>query len=522
MTLVGRLWLLLAIVLLLSLAAALGTQTDAARQALDDALGLAGLLLAVGLCAAAVVAWWLGHWTRTLHALADQAEALLAHRAVLLGEGSIPEFRPLIRSMNALARRLKDGVDEQAAEIGELRARAHDDPLTRLATRRVFVAALDAALRGAGPRGAGVLLVRVRDLQSMNQRIGRDAADGVLAGVAQVLQSYPAQVRGALAGRLNGSDFGLYLPAAGLGAETAASLVEALRTALPMIEPQADLRIGGVDLPRGGDAAAALAAADEALARAEGLGRFAFEVADDASGAIGERIWHARIAQALDAGAAVLHASPVRDASGGLRHLECALALRLEPGGAFEPAARWAPMAARCGLGAEADLLALDLVLAAVRDDGVPRATGFAPQSLSTPGFALEVLRRLQAAPAVTPRIWIEFTESTVVSQASRMREACALWRPTGVRFGLTQAGVALRALPRLQSFGLDHVKVASALLHGVAGAASTRDLARALAEMLHDMGLQACAQDIDDAADLAALRAIGFDAAGGAAVEPR
>ncbi|MGS0759098.1 hypothetical protein ACVBEH_32575, partial [Roseateles sp. GG27B] len=47
------------------------------------------------------------------------------------------------------------------------------------------------------------------------------------------VMAYPERVRGCVAGRLNGADFALWLPAPGVAAETAHALAEALRASLP-------------------------------------------------------------------------------------------------------------------------------------------------------------------------------------------------------------------------------------------------------------------------------------------------
>ena len=137
------------------------------------------------------------------------------------------------------------------------------------------MAQLDHALQAERQRGGGLLLVRLRQLEAMNRRVGHDATDRLLAALAQVLQSYPRHVKGALTGRLNGSDFALYLPAAGMAEETASSLLQALGAALPTVDREAELVIGGAELPQPCAAAAALALADAALAQAESAGSFA-------------------------------------------------------------------------------------------------------------------------------------------------------------------------------------------------------------------------------------------------------
>lgn len=528
MSLTARAWLVFGVALGAALGAAWGASAALVGDALHDALRTRGdatpwalALLAVAVGSGVALAWTLRTWRRAVDAVATQAEAFGQRRVLITAPRHAPELQRLARAVNAMARRLRRSLDDQAAQIDTLRAQAHGDPLTGLSTRRVFVAELDAALHGASGRGAGLLIVRVCALQAMNQRVGRDAADRLIAAVAQVLQTYPARVRGARVGRLNGSDFALYLPAAGIAAETAASLAQALRAALAVIDPQADLRIGGAELAPVGEASIALAAADEALARAESAERFGVAVDDGAAGAFGERTWAARLAAALDGGSARLGEAPVRDADGRLLHLECTLHLALDAGGAFEPPSRWAAMAQRCGFGVQADLMAIDMALAAIVGDGRPRAVSVAPGSLGTVGFVAEVAQRLARARAAAARLSIEFAEAMVERQPARLREACAQWRSNGARLGLVHAGASPQLLSQAADLGIDHVKIAGAFLHGASTGAAAAAVARGLASLLRGMRLQVIAQDVEDPADLVALWALGFDAACGPAIGP-
>jgi len=471
----------------------------------------AGAALACGIAALAVRAW-----RRPLQAALDQAQALEDRRLVIAGEPSVPELRRLTRSMNSLARRLQAVFEQQAVALDRLRAQAHADAVTGLLQRRPFVAQLNAALRAETQRGSGLLLVRLRQLGAMNRRLGHEATDRLLAALAQVLQSYPRHVRGALTGRLNGSDFALYLPAAGLCAETAHSLVQALRAALATVDPQAELAVGAAELPPGCLATGALARCDGALAQAESDGAFAVSLAEavpvDAP-VPGERDWHTRLSAAWQHERLRLDEQEVRDAQGQLLYLHCPLQLQLEAGKPFEPEPRWRAIAVRCRLAAPLDLAAIGLALAAIRRDGRPRSVHVAAASLASEGFVGEVARRLQGAAAEAARLHIDVAEGAAL-QPRHLQQACAAWRRLGARIGLAHAGARLRPLSRLPALGLDYVKLDAAFLQGVATQPAVCELARGLVALLRGMQLQVIAESVADAADREALWRLGFDGA--------
>jgi EAL domain-containing protein (putative c-di-GMP-specific phosphodiesterase class I)/GGDEF domain-containing protein len=512
-----------------------------------DALWSAGLrslgwLLVLGVASALAAGAALRAWRRPLRDTVSQAQSLEEGRYVLAAEPAIPELRQLTRSMNSLVKRLHEQFDRQTVEAERLRREATLDPVTGMLLRRHLLARVEAALQASPGAGAALLIVRVRGLAALNGRLGRAGADRLLAALAEVLQAYPQRVDGAVAGRLNGSDFALFLPRSGVALDSARALLAALRPALLRIDPGAELAIGGVEgrLPAlplqetlsqeplsqeslsQEPLSQVLAWADQALARAEAAGPFGIEVtALRGSGTPpnGEHQWQRQLAAALSAGRVQLAAFAVRDRDGGLLALECPLRVQLHAGGVFEPAARWLPMAARHRLLPQVDLAALDLALQAIGNDGVARSVHVAVASLQVAGFVAELRARLEEAPQAAQLLWIEVPEDAAVADAALLVDVVAQWRGGGAHVGLGHAGDALQALAPLPVLGLDFVKVDGVHLRGLAADAQLQAFARSLLALMHPLGLRVLAGGIDDAADLAMLWDLGFDGATGPAV---
>jgi predicted signal transduction protein with EAL and GGDEF domain len=493
-----------------------------------DALWAGGVALAgwTALVATAlsVLSWYLVRsWQRPLRALQAQARALDERRFILAAEPKVPELRQLTRSMNTMVQRLQAVFVTQAEQLEELRERAHTDVVTGLANRRLFIGQLNAALRMGSKRGAGLLIVRVRDLQAMNRRIGHDGTDRLLAALGEVLQTYPRRVLGARTGRLNGSDFALFLPAAGMARDSARSLVDALQAALATVDQGAELVIGGADdlgACTGGDA---LARADMALARAEERGAFAIELAHGGltalPAAVGEAKWHERLSQALASGQHRLSEFPMVDAAGRLLQLECSLRLRWPDTQAFQPASSWLAMALRCRLAPQVDQTALTLALAAISRDGLPRCVNVAAASLASPGFVSTVAQLLAAAPQQATHLSIDLREAAALRHGTRLRQASASWRGLGAKLGLEHAGTHLRELPLLHALGIDYIKIDASFVQDVARDAQVREFARGLASLLRGMNIQVLAEGVESVDDLATLWQLGFDGATGPAL---
>jgi len=436
--------------------------------------------------------------------------------------GSVPA-PSAARAASHSAQRKRTLFDAQAEQVERLRRRAHIDETTGLPNRRYFVGRLGSALGDVGPTGATLLILRVLHLAALRERLGEDSADRVLAVVADLLSAYPQSVPGAFAGRLNESDFALFLPATGIAEETAATLLRTLRATPAAGAGAGELAIGGVDDLQAETAGSALAAADEALARAEMAGPFCIEIQmaspfDEAP--LGERAWRVRLEEALHEGRVGLAAFPVQGPEGELLHLECPLRVQVDAAGPFREAKRWIAMASRSRLLPRVDLMAVELALTEIARDGRPRCVHVGAASLAATGFVGEVQRRLEGAPAASRRLWIEVAEGHALDRAlPRLREAGAAWRRHGVHLGVEHAGASMQALARLAGIGLDHVKIDARYVRALHSEAEVHEFARGLLSLARGMGLLVIAEGIDDANDLHALWALGFDGATGPAV---
>ncbi len=499
------------------------SHTAWAHDALWDACRRTAVLLALlWLAAGGLALWLLRRWRRSLQATVAQAQALEHGRLVEAEEPQLPELGQLMHSLNATVRRLREAAGAQAEQLIQLQRQAQLDAVTGLPLRQHFVSQLQDQLNEPGASGSALVLVRVSDLETLNSRLGYATADRVLCAVADVLQTYVERVSGTLAGRLNGSDFGLSLPVAGVAAETATSIHATLAAAPALRDSGAELAVGAADGLFGITAGAALAEADAALARAEAGSGVAVDgragVAVDPAGA---RAWRDQIAGALAAARTLLAEAPVLAPDGSLLHLECTLRMQLEPAGEFLHAVRWLPLASRSRLMPEVDLATLDLALRAIAADGRARAVGVSQASATLPGFANEVARCLQAAPAAARLLALEWVDARRPVDARALAEAAALWHRHGARVGVAHAGASLQRLRQLNDAGIDYIKVDASHVREVASNEAVRAYAQSLVGLLRGLGLQTLAAGVDETQDLAVLWALGFDGASGPAVGP-
>ena len=482
-----------------------------------SALGVVGVLAA--LAGALVV----GRIRRPLDATVAQARALVEGKFISVAEPRAPELRRLTQAMNTMVQRLRITFSAQAEQVELLRRQANCDRLTGLSNRTHFLGRLATTLqREDGTAEGGLLLLRVLDLADVNRDAGHAATDHMIVTIAQALRPYPERVDGCFIGRLNGSDFALSLPVAGMAEETAHSLIAALRVVLPSVVPGAAVCIGAVETRRGMALSDVMARADAALAHAESRGPYAVEAGAGPGGSVqlrGEGAWRQRIGEALEQRRLRLVEFALTDVRGELVHLECPLRVQLEAGGDFEPAARWLPLALRSRLTPELDERALALALAHTAVDGRPRGINLAPASLADAGFAGRLRALLQQDPELAKHLWIEIAEVAAVEQFDALHELVRQLRPTGIRFGLEHAGDRLASIGRLIDLGIDYVKLDASLSAGMATDTHQRAFVQSTVTLVHSLALKAYAEGVADPADAQALWECGIDAITGPVV---
>jgi EAL domain-containing protein (putative c-di-GMP-specific phosphodiesterase class I)/GGDEF domain-containing protein len=461
---------------------------------------------------------------RPLDATVGQAQALMERRFITVDEPKVPELARLTQAMNMVVSRLKFLFEEQAGQVENLRQQAHCDTLTGLSHRRHFMGQLQSALLSEDGPATGVLyLVRLMDLSGINRSMGHRQTDVLLQKLAELLLEVTHGIPGVSVGRLNGGDFAVCLHEGTVPLPQAEYLADTLRRLFAEQAVVGQAVVGATRWARGVPMTQVLAAADSALARAESRGNFAVEHSEQLSGGhppvLGEDEWRRRLSTALAEHRAQLVRFPVIDGAGALVHHECPMRLQLEPGGPFEAAAQWLPMALRCGLMTQIDELAVTMALQDIAADGIPRGVNLSPASLADSGFVPRLRAQLASAPAAAHLLWLEVAESAALERFEMVREMCKQLRPMGVRIGLEHAGERLARIDFLFEAGLDYVKLDAAVVQGVAHDNARQAFVTGTVNMLRSLGLAVFAEGVNDLEDLAALWPCGIHGATGPAV---
>ncbi|EPO7579972.1 LapD/MoxY N-terminal periplasmic domain-containing protein [Pseudomonas aeruginosa] len=196
----------------------------------DSALGSLYWLLACGAVSLLLGGWLLRRQLRPLDQMVRQAHAISRREFLSLPRlPRTPELRRVVQAMNQMVEKLRTLFAEEAARSDKLRAQAYQDSLTGLPNRRLFDARLNEQLGAGEHEHAGqLLLLRLNDLNGLNQRLGGQRTDELIQAVARLLVDSCGQQGRAdwLLARSRGGEFAVLAP--GCSREQAERLAEEL------------------------------------------------------------------------------------------------------------------------------------------------------------------------------------------------------------------------------------------------------------------------------------------------------
>lgn len=149
-------------------------------------------------------------------------------------------------------------------------------------------------------------------------------------------------------------------------------------------------------------------------------------------------------------------------------------------------------------------------------DDGLTVAVNVSPVQLTQPGFVAVVLAALSESGLAARRLCLEITETAAISDLEATCDQLRALRGHGVQIALDDFGTGHSSLTMLRTLPLTVVKIDRSFVENVARSAQDAVLVRMVIETAHTLGLQVCAEGIEDANQARQLVALGCDTAQG------
>jgi diguanylate cyclase (GGDEF)-like protein/PAS domain S-box-containing protein len=411
-------------------------------------------------------------------------------------------------------------VSERKTLEAKLTHQAFHDPLTDLPNRAAFRIHLDHALDDQGERRIAVLFLDLDDFKAINDTLGHDTGDKLLAAVGARIASTLRP--GDTVARLGGDEFAVLLK--NMEDEQIASRV-AERISGKKITIHASIGIAG--LVSGQEAAEELIRnADVAMyiAKSNGKARYVEYDATLAGAALHLMELEADMPGALAEKQFILDYQPVVMLESGAIHSAEALLRWNHPTRGLLAAPDFIAVAERSGLIVE---LGRWTVQQAARDarrwqvhyPATPLmgiSVNLYGRQLQRPELVAEVIEAVDAAGLDPSSLILELSESVLMADQQLVGPILRDLRERGFRIALDDFGAGYSSLGRLREFSVDILKMDRSFVDGIGQGLTDGAILRAIIGIANTLGLMTIAEGVDRPEQLAALNAMGCQAGQG------
>ncbi|AZD70536.1 cyclic di-GMP receptor LapD [Pseudomonas chlororaphis] len=488
----------------------------------QSALGSLGWLLLCGAVSAVLGALLLRRQLKPLDYMVQQSHAIARREFLSLPElPRTPELRRVVQAMNQMVEKLKALFQEQAERSEKLRVESYQDNLTGLANRRYFEMQLNARVSNPEQASSGyLLLLRVKDLAGLNQRLGGQRTDQLLQAVGEQLQRecarYPETHN--LVTRIRGGEFAVLAP--GLVREEALQLAQHLENALASLhatgatDVASVASIGLAPFVHGDSPQAVLSLGDQALAQAEAQGDTSWACLEHgAAASVGDdhHAWHTLLDGALSQQRFELYFQPVvatRDTALVLHYK--VLSRLLDEQGQTIAAGRFLPWLERFGWTSRLDLLMLEQVLKQMDAHQDSLALNLSAATLADPQALNKVFEILRQHASLGPRLTLEIGEEQLPEQAL-LEQLTRRLRELGFSLSLQRFGGRFSMIGNLARLGLAYLKIDGSYIRDIDQESDKRLFIEAIQRAAHSIDLPLIAERVETEGELQVIREMGL-----------
>jgi diguanylate cyclase (GGDEF)-like protein len=458
---------------------------------------------------------------------------------VLAGTSANDTTDKIVRSISAVilaavvTARVAQAVRANNVAQAELLHGAQTDPLTGLPNRSVLLQEITNLLSHswAPEQHPSLFFVDLDRFKNINDSLGHSAGDEVLVMVAQRLRN--AVPEAAIVARLSGDEYVVLDPAArsqGAAMALGERLLSVFREPLALTQGDvfvtASIGVAAISPTSSTSPEDLVRHADTAMYRAKDAGRNCMAVYDES---MHERVAH-RLAvetalyRALDRRELRMYHQPILDLNtGDVVGFEALMRWQQSDGTIVSPA-EFIPIAEDTGTIVPIGSWALLESLTQLRhwiDDGVcaPSATmsvNVSPRQLGDSNFPAIVSEALTRSGVSPQLLWLEVTESVMITEPELALATLRRLRSLGVRIALDDFGTGYSSLSLLQKFPLQRIKIDRAFVHGVADNPNDRSLVRTIVAMGRSLGLDMVAEGVESVHQLQVLSDLGCTKAQG------
>ncbi|MCL6690730.1 EAL domain-containing protein [Pseudomonas sp. R3.Fl] len=395
---------------------------------------------------------------------------------------------------------------------------AYRDNLTGLANRHYFINVLEERLRtGSGPP-LGLLLVDIDNFKRINDSLGHQTGDKLLASLARRLRS--SLVDGTTLARFASNEFAVLLEESspGRGERVAAQILDVLDKPL-FVDNQLINITGSIGLAyapqHGHDPQTLMKNAGLALHKAKANGKhqlqtFTEEMTAEASHKL---FVENNLRRALVQNELAVHYQPkLCLRSGQLLGLEALLRWQHPEKGMIRPD-QFISVAEETGLIIpigkwvirEACRMGRELTENGLGDLNI--AINLSPKQFSDPDLVGSIAAILHEEQVPAGRLELELTESLLLDATADTKQQLERLKQLGLTLAMDDFGTGYSSLSYLKKFPIDVIKIDRSFIKDIPDNQDDMEITSAVIAMAHNLKLQVVAEGVETAAQLAFLR---------------
>ncbi len=484
-------------------------------------LELAAWFLLAGVISLAIATVIVRGIKHPLSRVVSQAQDISARRFTTIKEPRTLELRQVTQAMNVLSANVHQMLSHESHKLDELRRHLQHDRVTGALNRDVFMGKLSSQLSSDDARASGMLvMVRVQDLEMLNEQLGYADTDQLLATLVSQLGQLDSASAEPIIGRLNGSDFIFMLPLMDdveeLRIQVMAALADVAATA-----PNVEIYLPTAIVPYAphDERGTLLATLDDALAQAESLTSFEQVVVRQR-----ERVslysthaeWRTALETAILVGPELAY-FPVINTKGDILHYECPARLNLA--GEWQTAGVFIPWITRFDMEPALDLAVVKKALSNLQTDPKPVGINLSAASITNTQFVNDLRALLATQPLLAKQLCFEVPATLSTHAIGSLRGLCTALRPLGCTFGIEHVGAEFTKLADLHDVGLSYLKMDSSLIHALHASTEQQTIVRGMATLCHSLGIEVIGEGVADDEELVCLFRVGVDGATGPGV---
>ena len=421
-------------------------------------------------------------------------------------------------------------VSERKSLEEKLTHQAFHDSLTNLPNRAAFRLHLDHALHTDGERQIAVLFLDLDDFKGVNDTLGHEIGDQLLAAVGARIASTLRP--GDTVARLGGDEFAVLLKnmedeqiALRVADRITRQLVPPFAIGGKEVSMRASIGIAG--LVTGQEAADDLVRnADVAMyiAKSKGKARYVEYEASLATAALNRMELEYDLHAAVREKQFVVHYQPVVMLESGAVHSVEALVRWNHPRRGLLYPADFIGVAEQSGLIVELGRWVLQQAARdgrrwQVRFPSTPAmqvSVNLSGRQLQHPDLIGQVVDAIDAAGLDPQSLILELTESVLRVDAESVVRVLQDLRSRGIRLALDDFGTGFSSLSHLRDFPVDILKIDRSFVAGIGNGLTDGAILRAIISLANSLGLMTIGEGIERPEQLAALNAMGCQAGQG------